>query len=110
MCKTIISTLNSSPSALTGENPRIKASAAPRLLIPSNLSPVKALGSEFNVYLSTGQSKIGRWQPIKLDNHCVFISQQISTNKISLERYFPYLNVDCKVTNFRPVPIFVLLT
>ena len=47
-----ISTLNSSPSALTGENPRIKASAAPRLLIPSDLSPVKALGSEFNVYIN----------------------------------------------------------
>ena len=44
--------------------------------------------------LSTGQSKIGRRRPIKLDNHCVFISQRISTNKISLERYFPYLNVD----------------
>ena len=44
--------------------------------------------------LSTGQSKIGRRRPIKLDNHCVFISQRISTNKISLERSFPYLNVD----------------
>ena len=44
--------------------------------------------------LSTGQSKIGRRRPIKLDNHCFFISQRISTNKISLERSFPYLNVD----------------
>ena len=44
--------------------------------------------------LSTGQSKIGRRRPIKLDNHCVFISQRISTSKISLERSFPYLNVD----------------
>ena len=33
------------------KNPRIKALAAPRLLIPSDLSPVKALGSEFNVHL-----------------------------------------------------------
>ena len=55
-----LSTLNSPPSALTGENPRIKASAAPRLLIPSDLSPVKALGSEFNVYLllTVGQRMI----------------------------------------------------
>ena len=44
--------------------------------------------------LSTGQSKIGRLRPIKLDNHCVFISERISTNKILLERSFPYLNVD----------------
>ena len=44
--------------------------------------------------LSTGQSKIGRRRPIKLNNHCVFISQRISTNKISLERSVPYLNVD----------------
>ena len=43
--------------------------------------------------LSTGQSKIGRRRPIKLDNHCVFISQRISTNEISLERSFSYLNV-----------------
>ena len=43
--------------------------------------------------LSTGQSKIGRRRPISLDNHCVFISPRISTNKISLERSFPYLNV-----------------
>ena len=51
------STLNSSPSALTGENPRIKASAAPRLLIPSDLSPVKAEGEEFNVYITKSLGK-----------------------------------------------------
>ena len=50
--------------------------------------------SFFGCPLSTGQSKIGRRRPISLDNHCVFISQRISTNKISLERSFPYLNVD----------------
>ena len=56
---------------------------------PSQLSFVQNI-----VNLSTGQSKIGRRRPISLDNHCVIISPRISTNKISLERYFPYLNVD----------------
>ena len=44
--------------------------------------------------LSTGQSKIGRRQPISLDYHCVNISQRIFINKVSLERFFRYLNAD----------------
>ena len=44
--------------------------------------------------LSTGQSKIGRRRPIRLDYHCVNISQRIFINKISLERSFHYLNAD----------------
>ena len=47
--------------------------------------------------LSTGQSKIGRRRPIRLDYHCVNISQRIFINKILLERSFHYLNADTLV-------------
>ena len=47
--------------------------------------------------LSTGQSKIGRRRPIRLDYHCVNIFQRIFINKVSLERSFHYLNADTLV-------------
>ena len=49
--------------------------------------------------LSTGQSKMGRRRPIKSRLPCVLVSQRISTNKISLERSFHYLNVDTLFLN-----------